>query len=89
MAFVEAAKQLTWQPEEVRAVIRSRLLSDITAGKSTGVERACELLGKDKTVDMYVRNADVQVGIFAGLLEEETMKVLEATTTEPGEETKG
>jgi hypothetical protein len=69
-AFVEAARQHVWKPEEVKACIRSRLLSDVTNGKSSGVERACELLGKDKEIDMWVRTGDVQVGIFAGLFED-------------------
>lgn len=72
MAFVQAAKEMPWQPEEVKAVIRARLLSDITAGKSTGLERACEVLGRDKTIDMFVRSGDVQIGIFANVADDPT-----------------
>jgi len=64
VAFTETSKQLAWQPEEIKAVIRSRLLADITNGKSSGVGRECELLGKDKEVNMWVRHSDVQIGIF-------------------------
>jgi hypothetical protein len=67
VAFIEASKQLTWSPSEVKAIIRARLLVDITNGKSSGVERACELLGKDKEVDMWARSGDVQIGIFGSL----------------------
>jgi hypothetical protein len=69
----------------VKAVIRSRLLADITSGKSSGLGRECELLGKDKDVDMFVRNADVQVGIFANLLEPRTGEMIEnlAATLQP------
>jgi hypothetical protein len=48
-------------------VIRSRLLADITNGKSSGLGRECELLGKDKEVDMWVHNTAVQIGIFQGI----------------------
>jgi hypothetical protein len=91
VAFIEAAKQLTWSPEEVKAVIRSRLLADITNGKSSGLGRECELLGKDKDVDMFVRNADVQVGIFANLLEPRNAEMIEnlAATIEPNSEPSG
>lgn len=64
MAFIEASKRLVWQPEDVKAIIRSRLIGDVTAGKSTGLERACELLGRDKSIDLWVRNGDIQLGIF-------------------------
>jgi hypothetical protein len=87
VAFIEQAKQLTWEPEEVKAIIRSRLLADITSGKSSGLGRECELLGKDKDVDMFVRNADMQVGIFANLLEPRNAEMIEnlAATIEPEE----
>lgn len=90
-AFVEAARQQVWKPDEVRACIRSRLLSDITSGKSSGLGRECELLGKDKDVDMFVRNADVQVGIFANLLEPRNAEMIEnlAATIEPEENVLG
>lgn len=83
VAFIEAAKQLAWQPDEIRAVIRSRLLTDITNGKSSGVGRECELLGKDKEIDMFVRNADVQLGVFAGLLEPGAAEILERLAPAP------
>ena len=90
VAFIEAAKRLVWTPQEVKAVIRSRLLADITSGKSSGLGRECELLGKDKEVDMFVRTGDVQVGIFAGLFDPSTDALLEeilpAEKPEAGEE---
>ena len=48
----------------------------ITNGKSSGVAREAELLGRDKTIDLWVRNSDVQVGIFAGLLAGEALPEL-------------
>jgi hypothetical protein len=36
-------------------------------GKSSGVGRECELLGKDKEVDMWVRNSDVPIGILQSI----------------------
>jgi hypothetical protein len=38
-AFVEAARAIGWKPEDVKACIRSRELSYITNGKSSGVGR--------------------------------------------------
>jgi len=90
MAFVEASKQLTWQPEEVKAVIRARLMADLTRGKSSGVERVAELLGRDKTVDMFVRNGDMQIGIFAEIgdkdLDTLTVTAKQIAATEPAKE---
>lgn len=65
MAFVEAAKGIKWDAEEAKACIRARLLSDLTRGKSSGLERVAELLGRDKSIDLFVRSGDIQIGIFA------------------------
>lgn len=78
-AFIEAAKAQTWSSEELRSLARARLVSDISRGKSSGTERAIEVLGKFKDLDWFVRNADVQVGIFAGLIDDDSSKTLEAT----------
>ncbi len=68
-AFMRVAKEISWKPEEVKAAIRHRLMTDLTNGKSSGVAREAELLGRDKTIDMFVRTTDVQIGIFNNLLE--------------------
>jgi len=77
-----SARSAAWQPETVKTVIRERLLSDITKGKSSGVAREAELLGRDKTVDMWVRPADVQIGIF-NALQGDSAAILDQL--EPGE----
>lgn len=69
-AFIEAARQQVWKPEDVKATIRSRLLADITNGKSSGLGREIELLGRDKSVDMWARTGDIQIGILAGVIED-------------------
>jgi hypothetical protein len=79
VAFIEAAKQLTWKPAELKAMAISRLVSDISNGKSSGVSREIETLGKIKEHDWFVRTGDVQVGIFAGL----DSKELDEITIEP------
>ena len=78
----QAHAQAVWQPEQVKSVIRNRLLGDIVKGKSSGVAREAELLGRDKTVDMWVRPADVQIGIF-NALQGDSAAILDQL--EPGE----
>lgn len=77
--FIEQSKQMSYTPGELMALSKGRLVSDITRGKSSGCERAIEVLGKFKDLDWFVRNADVQIGIFAGLTDDDSAKTLEAT----------
>ena len=81
-ARLDCAPSATWNPEQVKGEIRDRLLGDIRRGKSSGVAREAELLGRDKTVDMWVRPADVQIGIF-NALQGDSAAILDQL--EPGE----
>jgi len=70
IAFIEAAKTQVWSPEDLKAMSQSRLVSDISSGKSSGVAREIETLGKFKDTDWFVRNTDVQIGVFASLADD-------------------
>lgn len=59
-------------------MVTHRLMSSVIDGKPSNVAREAELLGKMKEVDLFVRNADVQLGIFAALIEPPPLDALEA-----------
>jgi hypothetical protein len=42
-------------------------MQSVIEGKPTNVAREAELLGKLRDVDLFVRNSDIQVGIFGVL----------------------
>lgn len=83
-AFDQAFRQILHGPvkaEEVKMLVRGRLLENLRQGEDRAV-RSAELLGRDKSVDMWVRPADVQIGIFQGIPTPEGAALLDALEPE-------
>lgn len=53
--------------DKLKPLAIQRLHAEITNYKSSAGMKAIELAGRFKEADWFVRNVDVQVGIFAGL----------------------
>lgn len=68
--FARAAEEASYKPEFVKKAVTHRLMTAIIEGKSSEVAREAELLGKFKEHDWFVRNADVNIGVFASLAED-------------------
>jgi hypothetical protein len=75
--FERAAEEAVWKPEQLRKIVTHRLAKAIIEGKSSTVAREAELIGKMKEVDLFVRNADVQVGIWGILSTPEAGQMLD------------
>jgi hypothetical protein len=75
--FERAAGDATWDAETLKQIVTHRLAKAVVEGKPSNVAREAELIGKMKGVDLFVRNADVQVGIFANLLEPRTAETID------------
>jgi len=69
-AFVLASKQADLNVETVKQVAKYRLFDDVVKAKDSGVTRQIELLGRMKEHDWFVRNTDVQIGVFASLADD-------------------
>lgn len=67
--FARAAEEASYSPEFVKKAVTHRLMTAIIEGRSSDVAREAELLGRFKEHDWFVRNADLQIGIFASLAE--------------------
>ena len=65
--FERAAEDAIWKPQTLKKIVTHRLATAVVEGKPSNVAREAELLGKMKGVDLFVRNTDVQIGIFASL----------------------
>lgn len=66
-AMTAVAQEMIFKPDELHAMSVNRLALDIQRGKSSGLEKAIDTLGRFKIHDWFVRNADVQIGVFASL----------------------
>ena len=69
-AFTMAALQADMNAETVKQVSKYRLFDDVVKAKDSGVTRQIELLGRMKEHDWFVRNTDVQIGVFASLADD-------------------
>src|SRR5262252_4911706 len=67
--FERAAAEAVWRPEQLRKIVTHRLAKAVIEGKPSNVAREAELIGRMKDIDLFVRTADVQIGIFAALAE--------------------
>lgn len=65
----EAASHNHLRPEQLKMLAVHRLASEIANPKRTDGVKPIEVLGKMKDFDWFVRNADLQIGIFASLAE--------------------
>lgn len=70
LAFIRAAQEVELDGQMLKKLIVYRLVSDVTRGKDSGVTRQAELIGRLKEVDAFVRNTDVQIGVFASLADD-------------------
>jgi hypothetical protein len=75
--FERAADEAAYKPDFIKKIVTHRLMSSVIDGKPPNVAREAELLGKMRDVDLFVRNADVQLGIFAALIEPPPLDALE------------
>lgn len=66
-AFIAVSQEQTYKPNELKSMALNRLVTDISRGKSSGLEKSIDLLARFKEHDWLVRNADVQIGVFAAL----------------------
>jgi len=69
-AFILAAQKADINAETVKQVSKYRLFDDVVKAKDSGVTRQIELLGRMKEHDWFVRNTDVQIGVFASLADD-------------------
>jgi hypothetical protein len=69
-AFIRAAQEIKLDGQMLKNIITYRLVSDVTQGKDSGVTRQAELIGRLKEVDAFVRNTDIQIGVFASLADD-------------------
>jgi hypothetical protein len=76
--FERAAAEVVWKPEQLRKIVTHRLATAVIEGRPSNVAREAELLGKMKEVDLFVRNVDAQVGVFAVLLDPEARPLIDA-----------
>lgn len=76
--FERAAEEAVWKPDQLKRIVTHRLATAVIEGKPSTVAREAELIGRMKEVDPFVRNADVQVGIWGILSTPEASKTLEA-----------
>jgi len=75
--FERAAADAVWKPHQLKQIVTHRLATAVIEGRPSNVAREAELLGKLREVDLFVRNADVQVGVFAALLDPEAGAAME------------
>jgi hypothetical protein len=75
--FERAAEEAVWKPDQLRKIVTHRLAKAIIEGKPSTVAREAELIGKMKEVDLFVRNAEVQVGIWGILSTPEAGQMLD------------
>jgi len=68
-ALKEESKQIP-ASQDAQALAVNTLITDLRNGKSRGLERTIEVLGKFKVYDWFVRNSDMQLGVFLGLTEQ-------------------
>jgi hypothetical protein len=76
--FERAAAEAVWKSEQLKKIVTPRLATAVIEGRPSDVAREAELIGKMKEVDLFVRNADVQVGVFAALLDPEAGPLIDA-----------
>lgn len=68
-AFKKAEAMLEWRPDRLKQLAVNRIATTCADDRNTDNLKAAELIGKFKTVDLFVRNGEAQVGIFFGALE--------------------
>ena len=76
--FERAAEEAVWKPEYLKKIVTHRLATAVIEGKPSNVAREVELIGRMKDVDLFVRNGDIQVGIFGVLATPEAGQALDA-----------
>jgi hypothetical protein len=69
-AFITAAQQADLDANMMQTVSKHRLFSAIVAGKACENTKDIEVLGRFKSNDWFVRNTDVQIGVFASLADD-------------------
>ena len=74
LAF-ERASHANLRPEQLKMLAIHRLASEIANPKRTDGVKPIEVLGKMKEFDWFMRNSDVQVGIFASLAEDPPLPI--------------
>lgn len=88
-AFITVANEAMLDTETVKNVAKYRLFDDVVKAKDSGVTRQIELLGRMKEHDWFVRNTDVQIGVFASLADNEKLvSSVESLSSELPEESK-
>jgi hypothetical protein len=68
LAFEEESRALP-KSEEVQALAVRTLIADLRNGRSRGLERTVETLGKLKVYDWFVRQSETNIGILMNLSE--------------------
>lgn len=68
-AFLKVAQQTQWRPEQLRQIAVTRITKTCCDDRNSDNLKAAELIGRFKSVDLFVRNGDAQVGIFFGAVE--------------------
>lgn len=87
-AFNKAEQLVEWQPDVLKRAAVNRIATTCLDDRNSDNLRAAELIGKFKSVDLFVRNGEAQVGIFLGGLESndaEMNAILPAETAEKSE----
>jgi hypothetical protein len=75
--FERAAEEAVWKPDQLKKIVTHRLATAVIEGKASMVAREAELIGRMREVDLFVRNADVQVGIWGILSTPEASQTLD------------
>jgi hypothetical protein len=68
-AFKRVESEIQWQPTQLKQIAVSRITRTCLDDKNSDNLKAAELIGRFKSVDLFVRNGDAQVGIFFGAVE--------------------
>lgn len=82
-AFLHESRLVEWKPDDLKRMAVHKLATTVSDHRSTEGLKAAELIGKLKTVDMFVRNGDLQVGIFQQITSEDTEQELKTINLPP------
>jgi hypothetical protein len=73
---VEEAESVDLAPGKLEKLMLHRLAMNLIRGKDEGSHTA-KIVGGLKGIDAFVRNSDIQLGIFSGLTDPASMKILD------------
>jgi hypothetical protein len=66
-AFTKIAQQVEWKPDSLKQLAVNRIATTCADDANRDNLKAAELIGRFKSVDLFVRNTETQIGIFAAL----------------------